>query len=325
MIEVSVIIVNRNTRELLRACLTSINADVSVTSRETIVVDNGSTDGSREMLAEDFPHVRVRFNDHNEGFARPNNDAMRMAQGKYFFLLNSDAWIEPGTLGAMKTFLDTHPEAGACGPRLIYPDGRQQRSVSRSHSLLTHFFDMTGLDRLFAESPLFGGGEMTTCPYDPAATSTVENLMGAAFMTRRTVTEKTGMFDEELSIYYNEMDWFMRMRNDGWGVYYVPTTAVRHHRGATTAIVNSGFQHFTEMYYNVFFFFQKHYGFPAVVVYRLLLIAGFTPRLVLWWGRSLSDRSEYVKHMRTYSGKVLALGLRFWVPVESHRPPAGSP
>lgn len=324
MIDVSVIVVNRNTRELLRACLASVEADVSVASRETIVVENGSTDGSREMLANAFPHVRVRLNDRNEGFAKPNNDGMRMARGKYFFLLNSDAKIEPGTLGAMKDFLDAHPEAGACGPRLIYPDGRLQRSVSRAHSLLTHLFDMTGLDRVFAGSRFFGGGEMTTCPYDPDRIAPVENLMGAAFLTRRAVTEKTGMFDEELSIYYNEMDWFMRMRNDGWVVYYVPTTTVTHHRGATAAIVNRGFQHFTEMYYNVFFFFEKHYGVLAVVLYRLLLIVGFTPRLVLWWGRSLFDHSEYVKHMLTYSKKVLALGLHFWVPVTSYKPGAGS-
>jgi len=323
MIDVSVIVVNRNTRELLRACLTSVDADVSVTSRETIVVENGSTDGSREMLARDFPHVRVRFNDHNEGFAKPNNDGMRMAQGKYFFLLNSDAKVAPGTLGAMKDFLDTHPEAGACGPRLIYPDGRLQRSVSRAHSLRTHFFDMTGLDRIFAGSWLFGGGEMTTCPYDTARISPVENLMGAAFMIRRTVTEKTGMFDEELSIYYNEMDWFIRMRNDGWVVYYVPTATVTHHRGATAAIVNRGFQHFTEMYYNVFYYFEKHYGFHAVVLYRCLLVVGFTPRLLLWWGRSWFDHAEYVQHMRTYSGKVLALGLHFWVPVTSYKPASG--
>lgn len=324
MVEVSVIVVNRNTRDLLGACLASVDADTSVASRETIVVDNGSTDGSRELLAQEFPHVRVRFNDRNERFAKPNNDGMRIAQGKYFFLLNSDARIEPGTLGAMKDFLDTHPEAGACGPRLVYPDGRLQRSVSRFHSLRTHLFDMTGFDRLFAQSWFFGGGEMTTCPYDPDATAAVENLMGAAFMTRRTVTEKTGMFDEELSIYYNEMDWFMRMRNDGWLVYYVPTTTVVHHRGATAGVVNRGFQHFTEMYYNVFVFFQKQFGFTAVVVYRLLLIVGFFPRLVFWWGRSLFDHSEYVDHMRTYSGKVLALGLQFWVPVKSYKPTTGA-
>ena len=158
--DVSIVIVNRNTRELLRECLTSVRADLTVPDREVIVIDNGSTDGSVELLRDMFPEVRTILNTDNEGFAKPNNDGMRFAKGRFLFLLNSDARIEPGTLGVLTGFLMAHPGAGACGPRLIYPDGRLQRSVSLPHSFRTHVFDMLFLDALFPWSRFFAGGEM---------------------------------------------------------------------------------------------------------------------------------------------------------------------
>jgi GT2 family glycosyltransferase len=322
MIDVSIIIVNCNTRELLRDCLDAIRTDDLMPRREIIVVDNASVDGSREMLKGQYPEVRVLLNDHNEGFAKPNNDGLAVARGRYLFLLNSDTRIERQTVKMLVDFLADHPDAGACGPRLVYPDGRLQRSVSDSHSLRTHLFDMLFLDRLFPGKRFFAGGEMTGCPYDPDLTQAVPQLMGAAFMIRREVMERTGVFDERLSIYYNEMDWFMRMQEDGWKVYYVPTTTIVHHRGATTAKMNFDFQQFHEMYANVLYFFRKHYGSWAPVAYRILLIAGFVPRLCLWSLRSLMRPSDLTAYMQLYSRKVLLLGLRWWrgadVP-EAHR------
>lgn len=312
MVTVSIVIVNRNTRELLRECLASVRADRSVPDREVIVVDNGSTDGSVEMLQGEFTEVRTILNSENEGFAKPNNDAMRIATGRYIFLLNSDARIEHGTLGALVGFLESHPDAGACGPRLVYPDGRLQRSVSLPHSLRTHVFDMLFLDALVPWSRFFAGGEMTRYRYDPDREQKVHCLMGAAFVIRREVTTTTGVFDERLSIYYNEMDWFMRMAVDGWSVHYVPSTTVVHHRGATAARVNNSFSKFNEMYANVFHFFRKHYGPAAPHIYRLLLIVGFVPRWGLWAVRARLQPTEIAVHMRMYSWKVLQLGLQWW-------------
>jgi GT2 family glycosyltransferase len=323
MMDVSIIIVNLNTRELLLGCLRSVFADASHATKEVIVIDNGSTDGSVEMLRHDFPNVRLLCNVTNEGFAKPNNDGMWQAKGRFLFLLNSDTIVSPGTVDAMVAFLEAHPDAGACGPKLLYPDGRLQRSVGGFHTLWTHVCDMLLLDKLIPRSRLFGGGEMTTFPYDENRPCEAETLMGAAFVVRREVLEKTGMFDEDLSIYYNEMDWFLRMHSDGWKVWYVPTTTVVHYRGATAAIVNKNFRYFDEMYRNSMVFYQKHYGRGAVVLFRLMLLVGFSFRTVGWGVVRLVAPSERAGHMATYSWKTLLLGAQFWKAVP--KPGAGAP
>ncbi|MEK9136735.1 MAG: glycosyltransferase family 2 protein, partial [Bacteroidota bacterium] len=271
MFDISVIIVNLNTKSLLKACLDSVFAESSSVNLEVIVIDNGSTDGSIEMVKFDYPQVKLKVNQSNEGFAKPNNDGMRMATGRYLFLLNSDTVVKPGAVAALKSFLDTHLEAGVCGPMLLYPDGRLQRSVCSFHTLWTHACDMLALDKLFPGTRLFGGGEMTTFPYDENQTQEVDSLMGAAVLLRREVWERVGGFDERFVIYYNEMDWFKRIKEGRWGIFYVHNAQIIHHRGATAAIVNKEFTYFDEMYANTLLFFQKHYGRMSVVAYKLLL------------------------------------------------------
>ncbi len=312
MVDVSVIVVNLNTKDLLRACLDSVFAHPDRLAVEVIVVDNHSEDGSVEMVVSRYPSVILQVNPANEGFAKPNNDGMRQAKGKYFFLLNSDAVVLPGCLGALSRFLDGNPQVGACGPMIRYPDGRIQRSVCKTHSLWTHVCDMLFLDKLFPQSRLFGGGEMTTNPYDELSPQEVESIMGAAVLVRRAAVDETGGFDERLSVYYNEMDWFRRMRQLGWGIAYVPDACVYHHRGATAAKANWRFELYDEMYKNVFHYYRKHYGLGGVVLYRLLLAVGFVPRAVGWNLASVLRPSAYRRHMAQYSFKTLLLGLTFW-------------
>ncbi len=317
---ISVIIVNFNTRDLLRACLRSVTADNNGVEAEIIVIDNGSSDDSIAMVRHDFPSVVLQQNSWNQRFAKPNNDGMRIARGEFLFFLNSDAVITRGTLASLAGFLKAHSDAGACGPRLEYPDGRLQRSVSKYHSPWTHFCDMLFLDSLFPRTVLFGGGEMMHCPYDESKTQQVESLMGAAFMVRRAVIQNTGMFDEELTVFYNEMDWFRRMKKNGWAVYYAPVATVVHHRGVTSENMNRDFGYLDEMYYNVFYYFHKHYGFTGLVFYRFWLMVGFLLRRILWGARSMFQnsgvRSSHVEYVR----RVLKIALRFWIPFRQYRP-----
>ncbi|MGB2957293.1 MAG: glycosyltransferase family 2 protein [Bacteroidota bacterium] len=312
MPEVSVIIVNWNTEDLLAACLESVYAERESVELEVIVVDNGSSDGSVGMVRDRFPDVRLRQNATNEKFAKPSNDGMRMATGSYFLLLNSDVEVTKGTIQALKTYMDHHPETGVGGPMLLYPDGRLQRSVSANHTLWTHVCDMLLLDKVFPKSRFFAGGVMATYPYDENATQEVETIMGAAFMVRRDVTEQTGMFDENLSIYYNEQDWFRRIRSNGWNIAYIHDARVVHHHGVTTKLANVNLELVEEMYENVSWYYYKHYGRLGAIFYRLMLTVGFLPRTIGWALSSAIHPTDRSRSMLAFSLKTLSIAAVFW-------------
>lgn len=311
--DVSVIIVNLNTRDLLEACLESLYREAGSVVMEVIVIDNGSSDGSAEMVRRRFPKTDLLLNTTNEGFARPNNAGMRRSTGRHVFLLNSDTVVLPGTITRLVAFLDGHPAAGACGPRLRYPDGRQQRSVKGFPTIFTHFCDMFLLDRLFPRSRLFGRGEMLYFNYD--ITQEVDHVMAAAFLVRREVLERVGILDEDFTIYYNDMDWCYRMKSARWSIWYVSDATIVHHLGSTVGTINREFAFFHILYDNVMRFYQKHYGRRAVTVYKLIMIAGFSVRAVAWTLFSIVRHDPTTRHMRTFSWKTLGLALPFWTPL----------
>jgi GT2 family glycosyltransferase len=313
MTDVSVIIVNLNTRELLRACLNSVRSEESRVGLEVIVIDNGSSDGSVDMVRREFPHVHLLRNRTNEGFAKPNNVGMRMATGTYLFLLNSDTVVRSGSIATLASFMDAHPDVGACGPMLVYPNGALQPSVKGFPTLWTHCCDMLLFDRLFPRIRFFSRGEMTTFGYDK--TGEVDHLMAAAFLVRREVLETVGMFDERFSIYYNDMDWCYRMNQGGWKVCYIHDAQVVHHLGQTATVVNKNLEYFEELHNNIMLFYRKHYGRWTVVVYKLLMIVGFSARTAGWTVYRMIRPSERADQMFNFSRKTLALALKFWVPL----------
>lgn len=312
MIDVSVIVVNLNTRELLRQCLASVVSTTSLTL-EVIVIDNASSDGSADMVRTEFPDVRLIENKTNEGFARPNNAGMKESRGRYIFLLNSDAALKAEALTRLVAFMDATPDAAACGPRLLYPDGRLQRSVKGFPTLWTHACDMLGLDRLLPNSRLFGKGEMAFFDYDVC--TEVDHVMAAAFLVRRKALDVVGLLDEQFRIYYNDMDWCYRMRSAGHKIYYVPTAEVFHHLGSTLGVVNRDFSFFWELHDNTALFHLKHYGRGAVMVYKVMLIVGFIPRACVWSLRLLFAPSPHTQMMCRYSWKTVFYGVQFFKPL----------
>jgi GT2 family glycosyltransferase len=312
--EVSVIIVNLNTKQLLEECLDSVYGEGSQ-SLEVIVIDNGSTDGSVEMVHARFPGVRVVKNEQNQGFAKPNNLGMRMATGRYLFLLNSDTIVRHGAIRTLSSFLDAHLEIAACGPKLVYPDGRLQKSVKGFPTLWTHLCDMLFLDKIFPRTRLFGRGELAYFDYE--RTQEVDHVMAAAFLIRREVVAETEGFDERFSIYYNDMDWCYRINKKGWKICYVHNAIVVHYLGKTVERLNRDFSHFEELYNNVMLFYQKHYGRGSVMIYKLILCIGFTIRVVGWTSFWLVRRTDRSRIMTQFSWKTLALGIQFWIPLPS--------
>ena len=312
--KVSVIIVNLNTSDLLRDCLQSVFSEAMSLDLEVILVDNGSTDGSVEMVKRNFSGVRLIQNATNEGFAKPNNDGMRAGVGEYLFLLNSDTVVCPGALKGLVAFLDQHHDAGACGPMLVHPDGTLQRSVMGFPTLWTHFCDMFFLDRLFPKSRVFGSGEASYFSYNQ--TSEIDHLMAAAFLVRRQVLTDAGMFDERFVIYYNDMDWCYRIVESGWRIYFVHTVKIIHHGGRTVSMLNKDFAYFLEMHNNKMLYYKKHVGDGAIAMYKVILAVGFFPRAIGWTMYCFFKPSPHAAMMRRFSWMTLRLGLRFWEPLE---------
>jgi len=207
MCDISTIIVNYNTAGLLAECLNSI-APRSGLETEVIVVDNASLDDSVAMVTAHFPWVRLIANSRNEGFARANNQALRVSEGKYIYFLNPDSAVQPGAFKAMMDFMSSHTDVGLAGTRILNPDGSVQPSVERrypGHKRANR--DLQGL------------------PGDIAW------VLGASMIARRGIIEALGGFDERFFIYGEEQDLCLRIRKGGWKIGIIPDAVVVHWGG----------------------------------------------------------------------------------------------
>lgn len=280
--DLSIVIVNRNTRDLLHDCLRSIRELPDPVRCEVILVDNGSTDGSAEMAEELFPETRLIRNRTNTGYAFPNNQGLAVSRGRYALLLNSDTVLHPRSLGRLVEFMDAHPEVGACGPALEYPDGSLQRSCYSIPTPRTQFCRMLALDALFPRSRWLGNQHLG---FDHRHTAPVEALLGAALLCRREVLEEVGGLDERFRIHYNDFDWCRRILGAGWRIYFVHDASVVHHSAATTRIENGRLRIQGELVRNLFDYFRKHHGGAGVRWVRLWMLVGFGLRYLLFAAR----------------------------------------
>lgn len=268
MLDLSIIIINWNTRDLLARCLGCIESTVKKINLETYVVDNHSTDGSQEMVRRDFPAVKLIANPDNVGFARANNQAMQRAQGRYVLLLNSDAFVKENTLNYMIQFMDEHPDAGMAGCKLLYEDGSLQHSCFTFPTLATELFIALGLDKLFPKSKLFGKYAMTDWDYND--TRPVDVIMGAFMLVRADVIATIGMMDESFFMYSEEVDWCYRFKQAGWKVYFCPDVETVHVWGGSSQAV--AVETLQRLYRARVQFFRKHYGRLSALLFKLIIV-----------------------------------------------------
>ncbi len=228
----SIVVVSWNVRELLAKALRSISLAVGdALCAEVIVVDNASHDGSVAMVHETFPGVHVIANANNRGFAFANNQGIAETAGKYIALLNPDTEILGDALQVLVSHLDTHPDVGVVGPRLVNPDGTTQSSRRRFPTLLILFFESTWLQPLLPRRLLaryYAEDRPDTEEQD------VDWLTGAAMVARRQVVEDVGPLDEGYFMYSEELDWCRRIRQAGWRIAFVPAAHVVHFGGKSS-------------------------------------------------------------------------------------------
>jgi hypothetical protein len=260
---VSVIVVTWNGKKYALECVESLIAQQGPTTCEIIVVDNGSTDGTPDAITVRFPSVRLIRNSANLGFARANNIGMGLSRGRYVCLVNSDVVVPPGCLDHMVAFLDTHPEVGLLGPKMLSPEGGHGASVMRLPTVGNTLCCALGLHKVFPASSLLGGFSMDAYPYDK--TETVEVLTGWFWMVPRQALEKVGGLDEQFFMYGEDIDWCHRFRDAGWRVVFYPEAAALHYGAASSKAAPKRF--YVEMRRANLQYFRKHHGIPGVFGY----------------------------------------------------------
>jgi hypothetical protein len=219
--DVSVVVVNYDGGGFTPACLESIPADA-----ETIVVDNGSKDGSPEAIASRFPSAVLLRNPVNRGFAAAVNQGIAVARGRHICLLNNDARLSPEALPALVAYLDAHPEAGMVAPQLLHEDGRRQHSFDNLPSLATAFLNKSLLRLLLP-------GRFPSKKQEVAEPLEVESVIGACMLVRRSLIDRIGTLDEGYFLFLEETDWCLRAREAGSKVVFVPAAKVVHLQGRT--------------------------------------------------------------------------------------------
>ena len=228
--DISICIVAYNACDYLRACLQSIVQYPPVAEYEIIVVDNGSQDGTGQMLQDEFPQVRLIQNDVNRGFTVSLNQAMHSAKGVLLVSLNPDTLLTTDVFNTLRKFMQTHPEVGIVTPKVLNSDGSFQKQCRRGEARpLEVFAYFLKLDRLWPKSKTFGAYLLTYLPEDEIAE--VKAVSGSCMIIRRELIEQVGYFDERYFAYQEDSDFCFQARQAGWKVYYVPATTIVHYGG----------------------------------------------------------------------------------------------
>ena len=276
MVDLSIVIVSWNAKKFLLDCIGSIERGLGNRTHETIVVDNGSTDGSPEAVEAEFPEVKVIRNGENLGFARANNIGIEAAEGRCLALINSDVLVLPACFDRLVGFLDSEPKCAVAGPRILNEDRSLQPSCREFPSLRISLCRMLALDTLFPRSRFFGGSFMTY--WDHGEIREVDVLSGCFWMIRREAIESVGLLDEGFFIYGEDLDWCKRFREDGWKLLFYPEAEAIHFGGASSA--NAPVRFFIEQEKANLRYWRKHHGRVGQLAQGTILFVHQMLRLV---------------------------------------------
>jgi len=268
--DMSIVLVCWNNKDYLEPCLRSLYDSNLKSSFDVIVVDNGSTDGSQEMLQEKFPAVKLVQNDGNVGLGKASNQGIEATDGKYILLLNNDTIVNGQSLDQMVNFLDQHPDAGAVGGKLLNPDGSFQAGYAKFSNIWEEFLIVTGFgDRIWSGYPSH---------YDTDQITQVGWLSSACLLIRRSSLDKVGLLDENYFIYGDEADLQYRLIRNGWKVYYIPSATTIHYGGKSM----NRWRRRKMVYRGKMLFYQKHYGPIRTGLLRALFWLLSVVKLFAW-------------------------------------------
>jgi GT2 family glycosyltransferase len=313
--DVSIIIINWNSKDYLRKCLATLKSVSPGLDAEIIVLDNASHDGCGEMLNREFPGVIFIQSDKNLGFAKGNNVGASRAKGRYLLFLNPDTELVEDSVSILRSRLDSLPGAGAAGCRLVNADGSlQSNSVMAFPNVLNQVLDSEYFRRTFPTWGVWGSAAL----YSPCLSpSVVDAVSGACIMIDRDLFRSVGGFTEEYFMYAEEVDLCLKVRRSGRHVYYIPETSVIHYGGGSSRKAKSSFAT-VMMQESVHRFMRLNRGRLAAAGFRLAQCACSLVRIFLILCLLPFDRSGVVRHgsgslRKWYSILRWALGLESWV------------
>jgi GT2 family glycosyltransferase len=252
---IAIISVTWNAKKYVHKCLRSLAEDVDLAA-EVIIVDNASTDGTPDLVAEEFPGFRLFRNTENLGFAKANNAGIRASRGDYVCLINSDVVVPRGCLRRLLEYMQANPDIGLLGPQMVGPDGAVRRSSMRLPSFRNSIGRALAADRIPLLSRAFNGQMMADFNHDQ--TADVEVLNGWFWMVRREALEQVGLLDERFFIYGEDLDWCKRFRQSGWRVVFFADAKALHYGGASSSAAPVRF--YIEMQRANLQYWRKHHG-----------------------------------------------------------------
>lgn len=288
MLDLGIVVVNYNVRDLLRDCLESVYDSRGDFRFEVCVVDNGSHDGSADMLTDEFPQVRL-ISAENWGYAVGNNLGLRAfgfkdeggaeAQApRYILLLNPDTILPPSALAGMLAFMQDNDQAGVVGPRLVREDGSLDRACRRSFPTPeVAAYRLSGLSRLFPGSQRFGRYNVTYLP--PDVTAEVDSVVGAFMLIRREALAQVGLLDEQFFMYAEDLDLCKRIKEHGWQVWYNAAVTVLHYKGQSSrqrsAFANAKFYETMRLFHDKHFKRETFFLVNWVIYAAIGLLGGW--------------------------------------------------
>lgn len=267
--KISVIIVSFNTCNILHNCIDALLKNSIPFNLEIFVVDNNSSDNSKEMVKKHFKQIILIENSINNGFAAANNQAYQKATGDYIVLLNPDAYVKPGAIGNAIKFMESHPDCGLCGGRLVNSNEVLDPSARRFPNSLYKFFTISGLSDNYSSSRFFGRGDFKY--FDHKSIKEVDWVPGTFSICRRKTLNQLGLFDERFYMYFEETDLCLRIKRTGWKIYFIPQAEVTHLGGACSKtrkdlkFDSSGSQVLKFRMRSEYIYFRKNYGILSVL------------------------------------------------------------
>ena len=298
VVDMSIVLVCWNNKAYLDPCLKSLYEGGLKSSFDVVVVDNGSTDGSQQMLAEKYPEVKLIQNAGNVGLGKASNQGIELTKGRYVLLLNNDTLVNGAALDVLVEFLNAHPEAGAVGGKLLNPDGSFQSGYAPFSTLLEEFLIVTHIgELLWSGYPSHG---------DSNEIKPTGWLSSACLLVRRSALDKVGLLDESYFIYGDEADLQYRLNKAGWKVYFLPSSSIVHFGGRSM----DRWKRRKMVYRGKMMFYKKNYGLLSTVLLRLLFFLMSLLKLMVWCvGFLIPTRNDQAKKELRSNLDVMALCL----------------